>query len=213
MRLHHHPLSSYSRKTTTGIGLRGDEVELRLVDALGGELKSAAFVALNPFGKMPLLETDDGAAIFESTSILEFLEERGPRRLLPQGQERRARHFDRLADLYLLDPVGAFFWRKTDEQEQKTTATMARAWGIWERELADGRAFVLGSEITLADLGAAVAVDYAETEGVPIPDAIQRYRDRLMANPVLAASRDAARPFIEATKPRRQRPAPSAVAR
>ena len=202
MRLHYHPLSSYSRKAAIGIALRGDQVELHVVNALAGELKTPAYRAMNPFGKMPVLETDDGA-VYESTSILEYLEARGPRRLIPVGDEWRARHFDRLGDLYLLSPIGKFFWEKSSKQREETTATMSTAWAIWERELSDGRSYLLGDEITLADLSAAIAAHYAETEGVPLPDAIVAYKSRLEANPVVAASCAAALPFVEATRPRR----------
>jgi glutathione S-transferase len=205
MRLLYHPLSSYSRKAAIGIRLRGDPIELHVLDVFKGELKTPAFQAKSPFGKMPVLETDDGP-IVESSSILEYLEERGPRRLLPEGAERRARHFDRLGDLYLLTPVGKFFWNKSEDVRAESAATTAKAWAIWERELADGRPFLCGDVITLADLSAAVAAHYAFTEGLPLPEAIVRYRERLETNPVLAASAEAAMPFVEATKPRRIRP-------
>ena len=205
MRLHYHPLSSYSRKAAIGIALRGDSVELRQLDPFKGDLKSPEFLAMNPFGKMPVLETDDGGAIFESTSILEYLEERGPRRLIPPGKESRSRHLDRVGDLYLLDPVGKFFWDKSDAVRERVEAVMPRAWAIWERELADGRSFVSGEEITLGDLSAAVAAHYAVTEGLDLPPAILRYKDRLEAHPVLRASCEAASPFVEATKPMRRK--------
>ncbi len=203
MRLHYHPLSSYSRKTAIGIALRGDVVELRELKPFAGDLKSAAFRAMNPFGKMPVLELDDGTAIYESTSILEHLEERGDRRLIPAEHAWRARHFDRLGDLYLLSPIGKFFWEKSDKQREETTATMTTAWSIWERELSDGRSFLLGDEITLGDLSAVVAAHYAETEGVPLPDAILAYKKRLEANPIVAASAAAAMPFVESTRAHR----------
>lgn len=202
MRLHYHPLSSYSRKTAIGIGLRGDPIELHVLDVFAGELRRESFLAMSPFGKMPALETDEGA-VCESTSILEFLEARGPRRLIPAGQETRARHFDRLGDLYLLDPVGRFFWNKSDEVREKAVTSTGAAWSLWARELADGRPFLCGEEITLADLSAAVAAHYAHTEGLPVPDAIARYRERLEAHPVLAASAAGALPYVEATLPRR----------
>lgn len=205
MRLYYHPLSSYSRKVAIGIGLRGDAIELRVVDALGGELKRPEFLAMSPFGKMPVLELDDGTGIFESTSILDYLEELGPRRLVPAAHERRARHFDRLGDLYLLNPIGKFFWHKEDEVRAEAVETTRIAWSLWERELADGRPFLSGDEITLADLSAAVAAHYAVTEGLPLPEPIRRYRERLEAHPVLAASTAAAQPFVEGTKPMRQK--------
>ncbi|MBI5609751.1 MAG: glutathione S-transferase family protein [Deltaproteobacteria bacterium] len=204
MKLHYHPLSSYSRKAAIGIGLRGDPVPLVTVDAFAGGLKTPAYLQLNPFGKMPVLELEDGSAIFESTSILEYLEERGPRVLLPPGQERQARHFDRLGDLYLLDPIGKFFWNKQPEVRTATEATMGKAFGVWQAALADGRSFVCGPAITLGDLAAAVALHYAQTEGLEVPDFMAAYRERLFATPVLQASSAAAMPFVAATLPRRQ---------
>lgn len=203
MRLHYHPLSSYSRKAAIGIGLRGDVVEFVTLNPFAGDLKTPTFLAMSPFGKMPVLELDDGTAVFESTSILEHLEARGPRRLIPDGHASKARHFDRLGDHYLLTPIGRFFWDKSDKQREETVAAMATAWSLWERELSDGRRYLLGDEITLGDLSAAVAAHYAETEGVALPAAIADYKKRLEEHPVLAASAAAAMPFVEATKPRR----------
>lgn len=203
MKLHYHPLSSYSRKTAIGIALRGDPVELVVLNPFAGGLKSPEFLEVSPFGKMPVLTGTPEGAIVESTSILEYLEERGPRKLIPIGHERRARHFDRLGDLYLLGPIGNFFWNKSVEIRETTEKTMARAWAVFERELSDGRDFICGADITLADLSAAVAAHYADTEGVAVPPSIAAYRARLEAHPVFAASRDAAMPFVESTRPMR----------
>lgn len=204
-RLHYHPLSSYSRKVQIGMALRGDPVELVVLDVFGGALRTPEFLALSPMGKMPVLETPAGP-LYESTSILEYLEEQGPRVLLPPGHERHARHLDRVGDLYLLEPIGSYFWRKGDEQREQCERTMARAWPIFERALADGRAFVCGDTITLGDLSAAIAAHYATTEGVALPEAIVPYCERLAAHPVLAASSAAAMPFVEATRARRMAP-------
>lgn len=202
LRLRYHPLSSYSRKVLIGMELRGDVFERQTVDALSGELRTPEFLALNPFGKMPVLETDDGP-IFESTSILEWLEAHGPRVLIPVGQEWHVRHFDRLGDLYLMNALGKFFWDKSDEARKEAETRAAQAWGVWTRALADGRKFVCGDDITLADLSAAVAAHIAETEGVPMPDAIKQYQARLQAIPAIRNANEAAMPFVEATKPRR----------
>ncbi|MFI5300613.1 MAG: glutathione S-transferase family protein [Polyangiales bacterium] len=202
LQLRYHPLSSYSRKVSIGMDLRGDKVTRQTVNALEGELRRPEFRTLNPFGKMPVLETDEGS-IYESTSILEWLEARGPRRLIPQGQEWRARHFDRLGDLYLMDPLGKYFWDKSDEVRNNAETRTGQAWGVWTEALSDGRPFICGDEITLADLSAAVAAQIAETEGVSMPDAIRKYQARLEAHPAVKTARDASLPFVEATKPMR----------
>ena len=43
------------------------------VDILGGETKTAEFLAKNPNGKIPVLELEDGACLWESNAILNFL--------------------------------------------------------------------------------------------------------------------------------------------
>jgi glutathione S-transferase len=84
MRLHHHPLSPYSRKVVIAIQHRGDAIELAQLTLGGGALKKPEYLAMSPFGKMPTLETPEGP-LFESTSIIELLEDRGPRKLLPDA--------------------------------------------------------------------------------------------------------------------------------
>ncbi len=44
------------------------------VDLIGAEHKQAPFLAMNPSGKIPLLELDDGTLISESTAITEYFD-------------------------------------------------------------------------------------------------------------------------------------------
>src|SRR5439155_1065102 len=56
-----------------------------------GEHKSPAHLARSPHGKVPALE-DDGVSLYESSAIVEYLEERYPRTpLLPPDPAERAR--------------------------------------------------------------------------------------------------------------------------
>jgi len=43
------------------------------VDVLGGETKSPDFLKINPVGKIPVLEFEDGRRLIESNAILNFL--------------------------------------------------------------------------------------------------------------------------------------------
>jgi glutathione S-transferase len=51
-----------------------DQVEFVSVDLIGAEHKQAPFLAINPSGKIPVLELDDGTLISESTAITEYLD-------------------------------------------------------------------------------------------------------------------------------------------
>lgn len=52
------------------------------VDILAGATRTPAFLALNPNGKIPVLELDDGRCLWESNAILNYLAQGSP--LLPQ---------------------------------------------------------------------------------------------------------------------------------
>lgn len=58
------------------------------------ETRTPEFLARNPAGKIPLLETDDGHHIFESQCILQYLEELHPDPPMLRQNERAMRRID-----------------------------------------------------------------------------------------------------------------------
>ena len=87
------------------------EYQLELLSFQAREHKTPAFLAVNPRGMVPAL-TDGDLALRESTSIVEYLEEKWPERpLLPRdlGERARVRHLMMEADLYMykaMDELG-----------------------------------------------------------------------------------------------------------
>jgi glutathione S-transferase len=76
MKLHYYVISPYARKTLVfahEIGL-ADRIEVVHCHANPMQRDEELF-ALNPLGKIPVLTTDDGKAIFESSIICEYLDE------------------------------------------------------------------------------------------------------------------------------------------
>lgn len=64
--------------------------ELKLLSFEKGETRAPEYLAINPRGKVPAL-VDDGHVLWESSAILEYLEDRYPERpLLPPGPVERA---------------------------------------------------------------------------------------------------------------------------
>jgi len=63
--------------------------EFQLIDVLAGEQKSPAFLAINPLGVVPYMETETGNGIGESNAMLWYLTEGTP--LMPENAEERAR--------------------------------------------------------------------------------------------------------------------------
>lgn len=203
MRLHFHPMSPYSRKAWVALLHREDAFEEAPVKLGAGALRRPEFLAISPFGKMPVLETEDGP-IFESTSIIEWLEARGPRVLLPEDRHEAffARHYDRIADMYLMEPMAALWWEPRGDQARVAPGIVTTAWDVFAKRL-EGRDFVCGEAFSLGDLGAAIATDYLVRLGIDPPTSIAPWLERCFCVPAMKDALDEARPAIDATLRRR----------
>lgn len=73
MKLYHHPISGHSHRAHLFASLLGLAPELIEVDLKAGAQKQPAFLALNPFGQVPVLVDDDGTVITDSNAILVYL--------------------------------------------------------------------------------------------------------------------------------------------
>lgn len=90
MKLYWHPVSLMPWRVRIALAEKGLDYEEVVIDLPGGASHQPDFLALNPFGQVPVLE-DDGRAFAESTAILEYLEETHPRpALMPVPATARA---------------------------------------------------------------------------------------------------------------------------
>jgi len=91
IKLYEHPLSPYAQKCKIALYEKGVEFEAVLPDLLSGRTPSAEFSTVNPRLEVPTL-VDGETSIFDSTIILEYIEERWPSpALLPRSPAERAR--------------------------------------------------------------------------------------------------------------------------
>ncbi len=119
MKLDSRDLSNFASKSRIVIREKGLNVEMVAPpDGTG----SAEYRKLNPLGKIPALQLDNGQVVAESETINEYLEDKFPEKpLLPGDAEGRARvrSFTRLNDLYLDPPMRALlpqlFGKKLDD--------------------------------------------------------------------------------------------------
>lgn len=84
------------------------DIEVQLLDALGGENRQAEFLAKNPLGQLPALEIDDGRVITEVSAIAEYFEELKPDPVLVginAAERGEARMWARRVDLMILSPM------------------------------------------------------------------------------------------------------------
>jgi glutathione S-transferase len=119
MKLYGIDLSNFASKCRIVIYEKGLNVEK--VTPPGG-LGSPQYKEINPLGKIPALQLDNGQVIAESEVINEYFEDKFPEKpLLPKEAESRARvrSFSRFHDLYLDPPMRALlpqvFGKKLDE--------------------------------------------------------------------------------------------------
>jgi glutathione S-transferase len=99
--VYEHPLSPYAQKVKIALGEKGVAFETRMPDILGGSDREQ-FLRLSPRLEVPAL-LDGDAAIFDSTIILEYVEDRWPDPpLLPASpaERARARMIEEVCDTY-----------------------------------------------------------------------------------------------------------------
>lgn len=116
MMLYSAPLSLFARKVEIALaekGLAFERVMVPFSQTAGYSPKHPDVLAANPKGQVPVL-VDDGLSLFDSTVILEYLEDRYPTPPLypgtPEGRAR-CRLDELLADEILLIPVRALMFR------------------------------------------------------------------------------------------------------
>ncbi len=78
MHLFEHPLSSYAQKVKIALREKGIAFTLELPETFGTGITTGPFATANPRTEVPTLVTDAGDAIFNSTIILDFIDESWP---------------------------------------------------------------------------------------------------------------------------------------
>jgi glutathione S-transferase len=141
--------------------------------SLDGSTRSAAFLAKNPNGKVPLLELEDGRVLAESNAMLLYLAE--GTRFLPQDSFERALVNQWLFfEQYSHEPYVAvrrailnYPQRARDATPERLASTLAggqKALGVMERQLSQ-MPFLAGDAISVADLALYAYTHDADTGG------------------------------------------------
>ena len=183
---------------------KGIELPKTKVDLRGGENRQAAFLAKNPAGQLPALELDDGSVIAEITAICEYLDEigSGPSLIGATAAERAAtRMWVRRIDLNILEPLANGFRFgaglkifqdriRVMPQAAEDLRTLAQERLVWLNGLIEGRQFIAGDKITLADVLLYVFLEFGAQVGQPVDPAntnIVALVERMKTRPSAAA--------------------------
>lgn len=166
MKLYGSLTSPYVRKLRILLREKGAACEFVQADAWAAD---SPVPRLNPLGKVPVLERDDGSALYDSPVILEYIDSlKSPALLAPAGEERWAMlRIQALAD-GLLDAAVTRLLESRRPSPQQSPENIKRQ----EEKIARGLAFVdsmpkgesylLQNRFTVADLCLGVALEYVD---------------------------------------------------
>lgn len=172
----------------------GADFEIEKVDTAAGRTETGAdFAAINPNGYVPVLDLDDGERLTEGAAILQHLADRAPGTgLTPKaGTIDRARVIEHLnfTASELHKAFAPFFGAVKPEGAARAAAEekLVRRMDHLERQLADGRAYLVGGRFTVADAYAFVVASWANPVGVGLdrwPN-VAKYVERIAARPAV----------------------------
>jgi glutathione S-transferase len=173
----------------------GVAFEARLVNIEAGAQRSADYLRLNPMGRVPTLVVD-GVPHGESACLLMLLAERHPEKALAPlpGSPTRADWLETMIYLAntLLPAMRDWFYAAKDGDPLGAGAVKAlarnRIEGAWDRldaRLADGRTYLLGTQLSTADFLALMLMRWSRNMPRPAvtwPN-LARYIHRMRSRP------------------------------
>lgn len=201
--LYGHPFSSYTWKAKIALYANATPFDFMMLSPDHPE--NIAFVAgVGPLGQFPVL-VDEGATVFETSSIIEHLHlhHPGPAPLLPGDADaaREMRMIDRVFDLAVMAPTQDIVSAHIRSPGMPDPGIEGRARDkldkayCWIDRWLDGRAH--DDAITLIECAAAPSLFYADwVYQIPMQcDRLRQWRAHLLALPAVARCVDEARPY------------------
>ncbi|MGO9267511.1 MAG: glutathione S-transferase family protein [Candidatus Binataceae bacterium] len=165
-----------------------DQIEFVSVDLIGAEQKQSTFLAMNPIGKVPVLELNDGTIISECTAITEYFDnlDGNPTLTGKTPREKALIHMmQRRAEMMLIDAVDDYFhygtpglgpalrpWRMPDwsgakEWGQRRGAYAVQSMAYFNDVLAK-QPFLAGDAFSMPDITLFAGLLFAQLAGLPI---------------------------------------------
>lgn len=173
----------------------GLEYELETLAFDPKALRSADYLALSPFGKVPVL-VDGSITMFESLAIMQYLlEHYGDGRLRPTHESPNYGHFLQwfhFGESTLMPPVARIFEHTIKlpegERDPRVAESSKRQFQHFAKGLETalaGRDYLVGNEFTAADIVVGYTLNAGKQLGV-FPEgcpALEAYLERLTSRP------------------------------
>lgn len=180
MILHDLSAGMHPRRVRIFLAEKGVSIPTKVVDAVNGENKTDDFLRMNPMGRLPVLQLDDGTAIAESLAICRYIETLHPHPPLWGEDPLEAARVDmwtRRMEQQVSTPIADIFRHSGDFYRGRIVQVPAYAEWLREQvvltlkwldgELA-GRPFITGSNYTMADIVAQCAFVLGKAVGIRI---------------------------------------------
>jgi glutathione S-transferase len=202
VKLHDSGPAPNPRRVRVFLAEKGVDVPTVQVDIGNKQNREPAFLALNPLGRVPVLELDDGTCIAESVAICRYFEATNPDPPLMGVDARDAalvEMWQRRMEIEVMNNVTGCFQNTHDYFKGRTVQVPAygelcreRA-GLrlaWLDEVLAEREFVAGERYTIADITAQVAIDFGRVVKIKIDPEhknLSRWHEAVSARPSAAA--------------------------
>jgi glutathione S-transferase len=182
MKLYHNPLSPNVRRVRLTAAVLGVELEEQKLDFAKGEHKSPEYLALNPNGAVPTL-VDGDFVLTESRAIMQYLASKKPESgLLPRDEAARAdvsrwqfwdaSHFSpQLAALAFERLIKAMMGLgEPDAGKVGDALNGFRRFAAVLNTRLQGKQYLVGSALTIADLTIASSLMYSKQTEAPLAE-------------------------------------------
>jgi glutathione S-transferase len=160
-----------------------------------GEHRTEAYLKINPRGKVPALQVDDGQILVENTAILTYLNRRYPaKKLMPSAPLEEARAISLMA--WFSNTVHPAYThtirpeRWVDGDECKASVKEKGTKTFWDGlceidSLLQGKQWIMGSEFSYVDGYALVFYGWGVRAGLQMTQlsAYTQWKDRMLARP------------------------------
>jgi glutathione S-transferase len=182
MKLYYNPLSPNVRRARLTAAVLGSELEEKLVDFSKGEHKLPEYLALNPNGAVPTL-VDGDFVLTESRAIMQYLAAKKPESgLLPRDEALRAdvsrwqfwdaAHFSPALGSLAFEKIIKAMMGIGDPDAAKVAEALAnfRRFAAVLNQRLEGRAYIVGDALTIADLTLASSLMYSAQTEAPVSE-------------------------------------------
>jgi glutathione S-transferase len=185
MKLYDLAAGSNPRRVRIYLAEKGIEIPSQPVDMMKKENDQPEYRKINPFGKMPALELDDGTILTESMAICRYFEELNPEPPMfgrTPLEKAQVEMWNRRAELNVLIPIAMCFQHTSDfwigrlEQHkgwgETSRANALASMAIFDAHLKD-REFVASDDYTVADITLQCGILLGKGVALKIPEELE----------------------------------------